>query len=61
MLLSENKVYNFPLPQLRLRVITKEGDDFSSKVISKNSRCLTNFMFRKMCTREITLASRTKT
>lgn len=31
MLLSWNKVYDFPLRQLRLRVIAEEGNDFSGK------------------------------
>lgn len=30
-LLSQNKVYDFPLRQLRLRVIAEEADDFSGK------------------------------
>ncbi|PMD49794.1 uncharacterized protein K444DRAFT_485540, partial [Hyaloscypha bicolor E] len=40
LLLSWNQVYNFPLQQLRLRVIAKERDDFSGKCDIEDDRIL---------------------
>lgn len=38
LLLSWNQVYDFPLQQLRLRVIAEEGDDFSGKCDIEDDR-----------------------
>jgi hypothetical protein len=59
-LLSWNSVYDLPLQQLRLRVITEEADDFSGKAISKNSGYIIGLMLHRICIGVITSASGTK-